>query len=227
MQGQWEEPIKVLAYRTSFGERLEANDRKKKERKCHNGWLLHGLLPSRRSTTRVFELSSFLHYGTMRVLLSLKQSKGYAYYKQQRTTHRRKTQDERGTRAVFFPSHSLPPVVRHPQKVKHTSKQRDAEVKKRWRAKMPKAAYTHWMITTSRVQLQQRMYDAREQRRGIKPAWQTALVDRTKRAGEQEGKNKKKGEEEMPFVLCPQVMPALFTNDCCRKRRDEHSIKRK
>lgn len=117
MQGQWEEPIKVLAYRTFFGETLEANDRKKKERKCHNGWLLHGLLPPRRSTTRVFELSSFLHYGTMRVLLSLKQSKGYAYYKQQRTTHRRKTQDERGTRAVFFfPLTLFPPSSDIPRK---------------------------------------------------------------------------------------------------------------
>lgn len=54
----------------------------------------------------------------------------------------------------------------------------------------------------------------------------TALVDRTKRPGEQEGK-RKEGEGEMPFVLCPQVTPALFSNDCCRKTRDKRSMKRK
>lgn len=224
MQGQWEEPIKVLAYRTSFGKTLEANDRKKKERKRHNGWLLHGLLPSRRSTTRVFELSSFLHYGTMRVLLS-QAIEGLRVLQATKNNSPTKNSRRTGNTLCLFPLSLSSPR-------RQTSPESEAHIKTRCggqktvACKIAKVAYTHWMITTSRVQLQQQMYDAREQRRGIKPAWQTALVDRTKRAGEQEGKSKE-GEEEMPFVLCPQVMPAVSTNDCCRKTRGERSMMRK
>lgn len=176
MQGQWEEPIKVLAYRTSFGETLGANDQKKKEQKRHNGWLLHGLLPSRRSTTRVFELSSFLHYGTMRVLLS-QAIEGLRVLQATKITQRRKTQDERGTHAVFFSlSLSSPRRQTSPEsevRIK-TTRCGGQKTVARKNAKSGLMAYTHWMITTSRVQLQQQMYDAREQRRGIKHAWQNS-----------------------------------------------------
>lgn len=54
-----------------------------------------------------------------------------------------KTQDERGMHSFFFPLTLFPCIIRQPQEVKRTSKQQDAEVKKWWRAKMLKVAYTH------------------------------------------------------------------------------------
>lgn len=167
MQGQWEEPIKVLAYRTPLGETLGAGKQRKKEQRRHNGWLLYTV--SFPLVTRQHVCLNLAVFRTMAQWgsCSLKQSTGNVRELLQATQHNsptKKTQDQWGT-------HSLP--LRHqttPESEAHTKTTR-CKGKKWWRAKMLKVAYTHWMITTSRVQLQQRMYDARECRRGGKRAW--------------------------------------------------------
>lgn len=157
---------------------------------------------------------------------SLKQSKGNIRGLQA-TKNNSPTKNSRRTgNALFFSlSLSSSPSSDSPRKGS-THQNNEMRGSKNGGVQKCSVAYTDWMITMSRVQLQQQMYDASEQRRGIKRAWRAALVDRTKQAEEQEGKIKEE-EEEMLFVLCPQVMPALFTNDCCRKTRDERLMKRK